>query len=129
MTLTRSKIHALSPIFVLGLAAVCAAAPTADAALLRAERALADAGAADAATYAPIELRFASDRLDQARTALAAGDAATAAPLLEESVVNSDLAVAKSNLGKLREAVQAQALENDRLRRELRGTATDGAPR
>ncbi|WP_313916723.1 DUF4398 domain-containing protein [Tahibacter sp.] len=69
-----------------------------------------------AATYAPLELRYAAEQLDQALQVQESGDTAQARRLLEQSLVNSDLAVAKSRLGRTREAVQVQAAANARLR-------------
>ncbi|UXI69205.1 DUF4398 domain-containing protein [Tahibacter amnicola] len=84
-----------------------------------AAQALEIATEAGAATYAPLELRYAAEQLEQARQALGRDDEKQARQLLEESAVNSDLALAKSRLGRTREAVQAKLVEVTRLRSEL----------
>ena len=63
-------------------------------------------------------LRYAGEQLEQARQAQQGGDLNQARRLLEQSQVNSDLAVAKSRLGRTREAVQVQAAANAQLRGE-----------
>jgi septal ring factor EnvC (AmiA/AmiB activator) len=119
-----AKIHALL-LLSASFPALCAgvdrkALPELDGAA----RALALATEAGAATYAPLELRFATEQLDQARQSVAAGDAKTARQKAEESAVNSDLALAKARLGSVREARQAKAADVARLKAQL-GIAED----
>lgn len=78
--------------------------------------AMALAEEAGAATYAPLELRYAAEQLDQALQQQESGAVAQARRLLEQSLVNSDLAIAKSRLGSTREAVKVQAAANAPLR-------------
>lgn len=127
MTSTPAKIHALLLLSAL-LPVVCAGAERKPPpALDGAARALAFATEAGATTYAPLELRFAGEQLDKARKAVADGDTKAALPLLEESAANSDLALAKTRLGRAREARQAKAAQVEALRAEL-GIATEEHP-
>ncbi|MEO6075213.1 MAG: DUF4398 domain-containing protein [Dokdonella sp.] len=87
--------------------------------LSNAMRSLEDAQLAEARTYAPLELRFATERYEQAQSAMNATDYGTAARLSRESVANSELAIVKSRLGKSREAVDALKIQNEELRRDL----------
>jgi len=118
MTPTARKIHVLA-LLSLSVASAFAARPQMPPAELQnATAALALAEEAGAATYAPLELRYAGEQLEQARQAEQRGDLNQARRLLEQSQVNSDLAVAKSRLGRTREAVQVQAAANAQLRGE-----------
>ncbi|MBN8740567.1 MAG: hypothetical protein BGP24_21605 [Lysobacterales bacterium 69-70] len=118
MTPTARKIHVLA-LLSLGAASAFAARPHAPPTELQsAAAALALAEEAGAATYAPLELRYAGEQLAQAQQSVQGGDLNQARRLLEQSQVNSDLAVAKSRLGRTREAVQVQAATNARLRGE-----------
>ncbi|WP_257389166.1 DUF4398 domain-containing protein [Tahibacter caeni] len=119
---------------MLALLSLCAASASAArpqaplAELQSAAAALALAEEAGAATYAPLELRYAGEQLEQARQAQQGGDLNQARRLLEQSQVNSDLAVAKSRLGRTREAVQVQAAANARLRGEASPAAEAETP-
>lgn len=125
MTPTVAKIHVLtllllaaSPCFAVRPREPLPELQSAAAAMARAEE-------AGAATYAPLDLRYAGEQLEQARQLRDSGDIAEARRLLEQSLVNSDLATAKSRLGRTREAVQVQAAANAQLRRDARLPATD----
>jgi len=78
-----------------------------------------------AATYAPLDLRYAGEQLEQARQLQESGDLVGARRLLEQSLVNSDLATAKSRLGRTREAVQVQSAANAQLRGAAATPATE----
>ena len=77
--------------------------------------------AAEAAVYAPVELRFAQERVAQAREALAAGDHKRAARLAAQAAADAELAMARARVAHLRAAADAQAAENAKLRAELLG--------
>lgn len=125
MTPTVAKIHVLT-VLLLVTSTCLAARPRAPLPeLQRAAAALVRAEEAGAATYAPLDLRYAGEQLEQARQLHDGGDIAGARRLLEQSLVNSDLAAAKSQLGRTREAVQVQAAANARLRSEAPLPATD----
>ena len=121
MTSSVGKIHA--PIALLAIAttlALAACGPTRPPpdVIGPASRSLANARSAGAATYAPLELRFAEERLSQAESAASQRDDDAAAALAEESAVNSELAAAKARLGKAREAVDTLRQQNQDLERE-----------
>lgn len=120
MTSSAAKIHVgvtvlKIPILVVTIASISLAScgptkpPTDDLGI--ASRNLAAARSAGAANYAPQELRAAEQGLSAANAAVAKHDFDQATVLAEESSVNSELAVAKTRLGKAREA-------NDNLRRQ-----------
>jgi hypothetical protein len=125
MTPTLAKIHVLALLLLAAL--TCSAARPRDPLpeLQSATTAMALAEEVGAATYAPLELRYAAEQLEQARQLQDGGDLAAARRLLEQSLVNSDLATAKSRLGRTREAVQVQAAANARLRGEAGLPATE----
>ena len=80
---------------------------------------LENAVAAGADEYAPIELRFAREKLAGARLAIEDRDFETASRLLNQSIVNSDLAMAKTDAAQVREAVRRQQAANEQLRADL----------
>jgi len=84
-----------------------------------AARALDAARNAGAATYAPLELRNAEERLSQARATADKHDYAAAQQFADEARVNSELAAVKARLGKAREKVEARTRENAQLRQDL----------
>ena len=118
MTRTHPEIHAALLVLALLLGG-CASAPPPVGTLDGAERAIAAARAARADDYAPVELGFAEERLADARQAMDEGEYEVARIEAEQAEVNAALAAARSKAAKGRAAVQAQAEENARLRREL----------
>jgi hypothetical protein len=118
MTPMRPKIHRAAPLFAVLLAGCATAGPPATA-LVDAESALRRAEAADAMTLAPVQMRFAADKLSRAREASQARDFKTAAVLAAQAEVDAELAQAKAHEARAREAANAQQAENDRLRRDL----------
>src|SRR5262249_48882011 len=104
MTLKRAKIY-LPVAVLLIFAAGCEPTRRPLTELGQASRSLDAARTAGAATYAPLELRFADERMLQSRTAADKHDYDKALRLAAESQANSDLAIAKSRLGKVRERV------------------------
>jgi len=117
MTSSVGKIHVLIAILATALAACGPTKPPPDL-IGPATRNLANARSAGAATYAPLELRFAEERLSQANAAMSQRDYDAAAALADESAVNSELASAKARLGKAREAVDTLRQQNQDLGRE-----------
>jgi predicted NBD/HSP70 family sugar kinase len=116
MTPTLIKIHVLALLLLVFFTPLQAREEAAAAELQSAAKALALATDEGAATYAPLDLRYAGEQLEQARQLLGQGEEKQARQLLEQSRVNSDLAMAKSRLGRTREAVQVQAAANAQLR-------------
>jgi hypothetical protein len=119
MTPSGTKIHAPIVVSLALLLTACGPTRPPPDVLGNAPQRLASARSADASTYAPLELRFAEDKLRQARLAMQEGDYADASSLAEESTVNSELATAKSRLGKLRESVDTLKQENAEIERVL----------
>jgi hypothetical protein len=126
MTATQRKIHRGSAVAGLSLALVaCATAPPPLAELADAESALARARSAGAAASAPVELRFAQDKLAGARTASEERDYRSAATLARQAMVDAELAAAKARAAAARDAARSKAEDNERLRATLLG---EGAP-
>lgn len=126
MTSSCRKIHAsFVGLLLLALAACGPTRPPPDL-LGGAESRVRAARSEGAPTYAPLELRFAEERLDQARDAMQERDYKAAAELAEQSTVNSELATIKARAGKLRERVDALKRQNAEIERTL--PADGGAP-
>jgi hypothetical protein len=123
MTPSRAKIYRRFGLsgFVLFtiLLAGCATMPVPIADLAEARTAVERAQAAGAERNAPVEYRFALDKLARAETAVAAKDARLATSLAQQSEADAELALARSRHAAARAEVQAKREENERLRREL----------
>jgi Domain of unknown function (DUF4398) len=120
MTPSRTKIHRAAPLSALLLAA-CAITPPPMTQLTAADGAVRQARAADAQTYAPVELRFAEDKLSRARSAADAEEYSLAIELAAQAQVDGELAKAKSVAARARAEVRQKTEENARLSRELLG--------
>jgi len=118
MTPTAAKIHRPVVLFCL-LVAACGPTKPPNTGLDEAQRHVQAAREAGAGTYAPLELRGAEERLSAGRAAADKRDYEDAALLADESIANSDLAGAKSRLGRAREKAEARLRENAQLREEL----------
>ena len=103
------------------LLAGCASAPVATGNVERSATLVQGALAAEAEIYAPVELRFAQERVAQARAAQEAGDDKRAWRLAAQAEADAELAMARARVAKLRASADAQAQENARLRQELLG--------
>jgi hypothetical protein len=119
MTPSGTKIHAPFVVSLALLLAACGPTKPPPDLLGNAQLGLSSARNAGAPTYAPLELRFAEERLDQARVAMQDRDYTLAANLAEESSANSELAAIKARLGKLRESVDALKQENAEISRVI----------
>ncbi len=86
-----------------------------------AAQALAAARAAESALHAPMEMRFAEERLAAARQAAEDKDGARAAMMAEQALVNAELAMTKARAARIRAEVQDKSEQNALLRRELLG--------
>ncbi len=129
MTPSGLKIH--GPIVLLIALALAACGPTKPPPDLlgNAQQSLSSARSSGAATFAPLELRFAEERFNQAQAAVQDRDYTLAANLAEESSANSELATIKARLGKLRESVDQLKQDNAEINRVLQaaGAAAGGA--
>ncbi len=125
MTPSQPKIHriVLSALLALG---ACATTPPPTRELSEAGQAVRTARDAGAGTFAPVELRFAEDKLRMAQAASEAEDYDQAGALARQALVDSELAAAKARAGKARADVQARSEDNARLRRELLGDGGGG---
>jgi hypothetical protein len=120
MTFPRLKIHLAGSVAALALVA-CASTPVPTDDVERSSMLVQGALAAEAEIYAPVELKFAQDRVAQAREALAGGDHRLAARLAAQAAADAELALARARVARLRAAADAQAEENAKLRAELLG--------
>ena len=93
-----------------------------------AERALQAANSANIATYAPLELKFAAERMQQARLAVETKDKAALQRISEEVLVTVELATAKARLAKAREQVEEKVRQNEQLNREMAGSHEGRSP-
>ena len=100
------------------LAGCATSQPSPDAAA-SAERAIATAEQAGAEEFAPVELRFAREKLDFAKLGIEKRKYDVSLFLVEESEINSELAIEKSRTAKLRRKVNEMRRANELLREEL----------
>lgn len=129
MTPSGLKIHGPFVLsLVLALAACGPTKPPPDL-LGNAQQRLASARSSGAATFAPLELRFAEQRFTQAQVAMQDRDYTLASNLAEESAANSELAAIKARIGKLRESVEQLKHDNAEINQVLQdaGAGAGGA--
>jgi hypothetical protein len=119
MTLLPAKIHRPVAVFCLLLLAACGPTKPPPMGIEDAMHQLQAARDAGGSTYAPLEVRKAEERLSLAKTAAGKKDYEDALHFAQESQVNSELALAKSRLGRTREKVEARTRENAQLRQDL----------
>lgn len=74
---------------------------------------------ADAETYAPLELRAAREKYQAIQVAVDKNDNEMAGYLANESIVDSQLAMAKTAAAKARQASQLQREKNEKLKSDL----------
>lgn len=125
----RIHLHAWLAAALLALAG-CATVPPPVDALAGAESAIRMARDAGAEDHAPLELRFARDRLEEAQDAMVQRQHARAGDLAEEAQADAELARAKAELAAQRQRNDAQRDDNERLRQSLLepDAAAGGAP-
>ena len=99
--------------------AACASTPAPDGMFDAAQAAIRRAESMGAVEHAPLELRFAREKLAGASLALEERDNARAQRLLEEVQINSELAIAKAAAADAREASRKQEASNRLLKSEL----------
>ena len=90
---------------VMAVLAGCASAPVEDNFLEGAQAALQRAMAAGAQEHAPVELRFAREKLAEAQAAQAERDYALAQRLAEQCEINATLAIARTEAAQARKPV------------------------
>ena len=122
-----AQAPALALLSALALSA-CATLPPPTAELAAAQQAVAAAGDADAAQYAPEEFGSAQAELQQAQSAMAAGDDAAARTAALVAAAGGDLARARSRAAVLDNDYAQRRDEIARLRAQLQVDDSDDAP-
>lgn len=126
MTRTDRLVHAAALGCFALLAQGCASAPPPSRELDAAAAMLAEAKAAKAADFAPVEFGFAGDKLKAAQAAAADRQNDRARMAAGQALVDAELALAKSRAAQVRAELQQKTEANAQLRRELLG---EEAPR
>lgn len=116
MTLSPTRIIAALGLLTL---AACATTPPDPRLLENAENALSQAEQAGAAEYAPLELRFARERLESARTQMQAGRTAETRRLADEAEIEAQLALARTRAAQTRAELAQRQRALERLRADL----------
>ena len=102
--------------------ASCAAPRPAPDAFKGAEEAIQEAVDAGAEEHAPVELRFAREKLAEARKGIEYRQFDKAFYLIEQSEINSELAIEKARTAGTRSEVAEQTRENEILREDFEST-------
>jgi len=124
--LVHSKIQFMRNLIVIIFTALalasCAAPRPAPDAFSDAEEAIQEAVDAGAEEHSPVELRFAREKLAEAHKGMEYRQYDKAIYLVEQSEINSELAIEKSRTAEIREQVAAQVRENEILREDFEST-------
>jgi len=112
------------PVFILAtlLMASCAVPQPAPDAFNNAEEAIDAAVAAGAEEHSPVELRFAREKLAEARKGMEVRQYDKSIVLIEQSEINSELAIEKTRAALMRAKVAELMRENEILREDLEST-------
>lgn len=113
----NSSIFALSAAFL--LSAGCATTPPPVDLMSRADSAVQDAERGGAREHAPLELRFAREKLSAAQAAMGRKDHDEARRLAEQAIANARLAEAKADAADARAAAREVRKGVEALRSEL----------
>ena len=114
----RIALYLLVAIFLLSCVTT---APDPDA-VASAERAIQAAERAGAEELAPVELRFAREKLESAKLGMEKSKYTVAMYLIEQSEINSELAIEQSRAAQSRRKVNELRRSNEVLREELEST-------
>ena len=87
-----------------------------------AEQAILTAETAGAEEHAPVELRFAREKLAEARKGMELKQFDKSISLIEQSEINSELAIEKSRAAVVRSEVAELARQNEILREDYQNT-------
>ena len=117
-TILRKSVVMIAILVVVQITA-CASTPTPDSAFDDAQVAIRRAETMGGVEHAPLELRFAREKLAGARLAVEERNNARALRLLAEVQINSELAIAKAAAAVAREASRKQEESNRILKDEL----------
>lgn len=108
-------------IFTLLLASCTTVKPAPDA-FNDAKEAIEAAIRAGAEEHSPVELRFAREKLAEARKGMEVKQYDKSIYLIEQSEINSELAIEKSRTAEIRAKVSEQTRENEILREDFEST-------
>ena len=108
-------------IFTILLASCTTVKPAPDA-FNDAEEAIEAAIRAGAEEHSPVELRFAREKLAEARKGMEVKQYDKSIYLIEQSEINSELAIEKSRTAETRARVSEKARENEILREDFKST-------
>ena len=100
----------------------CATIKPAPNAFNDAEEAIEAAIEAGAEEHSPVELRFAREKLAEARKGMEVKQYDKSIYLIEQSEINSELAIQKSGAAEIRARVTEQTRDNEVLREDFRST-------
>lgn len=114
----RISLYLLVSIILLS----CASAAPGPGAFVSAERGIQAAERAGAEEHAPVELRFAREKLASARKGMEQKKYDVAMYLVEESEINSELAIEQSRAGQSRRKVNELRRSNEMLMEEMEST-------
>jgi len=114
----------LVAVVLLALTACTTIRPGPDA-FVSAETGIAAAEKAGGDEFAPVEMRFAREKLESAHKGMDKQKYEVALYLVEQSEINSELAIEKSRAAKSRRRVNEQRKSNDELEIRLRDTFGD----
>ena len=112
----------LCMLFSAMLLAACAAPKPSEDAFASAERGIENAIQAGAEQHAPVELRFARERLAEAQKGMERKSYEKAFFLIDQSEINSELAVEKSREAKVRAELAEQQKQNEVLAEDFART-------
>ena len=127
--LMTTSIRLLSAAVLLAWLGACATTPPDPAILDNARNAIAQAEAADAEEYAPIELRYARERLADAEVALNNERPDEARRLAEQSEIEAQLALARTRAALARAELQRKQDDLEQIRADLAEVFGEGVIR
>lgn len=114
-----TKIRLLAGIALLALVSACATTPPDRSILDNARNAIEQAESARAEEYAPIELRYAHERLASADEALDNDRPDDARRLSEQAEIEAQLALARTRAAKARAELQNEQEDLEQIRADL----------
>lgn len=115
-------MHKTMIIVISALLVSCAGAKPSPDAFADAEAGIEAAVRAGAEEHSPVELRFARERLAEARKGMEYKEYDKATVLIEQSEINSELAIEKTRTAKIRNKVTELARQNEILREDFENT-------
>ena len=120
--------HLLLLLFLIPFLASCATPRPAPGAFESAEQRIEAAVAAGAEEHSPVELRFAREKLAEARKGMEEryNQPEKSIYLIEQSEINSELAIEKSRTAHIRARVAELARQNEILREDFEATYGEG---